>query len=358
MRKPSVKSLVGALLIALLISATQPIAAMIVIPVCVVPIFIAILYAWAGWIPAAVTAVGAVGVSAFQAEQLLGASAAWIVAAGALIVLVLPGLVGCVLLEKKVPFFKRMAISILTQTAAFLGCLCVVYLGFGIDLVDALVDLISAAVAWMSDEVLTAFLQNLAATGMLNEEAIELLSGGVVTGEQLTQIFEQAFDTMRYLYKQTMPAIVLNSGLLSGVLTTMIPGLICARRGDSPETDYVPISGWFMPSRAVSGLAVCMIASYALQWMEVSGAEAVTMVFGTVGGTMLVIQGIAAISRGLKQNGMKRGKRIAMIVAGLVFAYSFIEIAGAASALFGRKGAVSCWVRRKMEEKRKDDDEQ
>lgn len=357
MRKPSVKSLVWALLIALVISVTQPMTAAFIVPICAVPVLIAVLYAWAGWIPATVAAVGSLFMLGMQAGAF-GAQTGALLAAGGLVVLVVPALVSCILLERRTPFFRRMVISVLTQTAAILVCLCVVYLGFRIDLVDAMVDLLSATVSWMPEEALVMLLQNFAATGILNEEAIELLSGGFVSGEQLTEIFQQAFDTMRYLYKQTMPAMILNSGLLSGVLMTTIPGLICARRGDEPKVDYVPMSGWFLPSRAVSGIAVCMLTSFVLQLMKVSGAEAVTMVISTVSGTMLVMQGIAALSRGLRQNGMRRGGRIAMIVAGLAFAYTFVEIVGGMSALFGRKGAVSCWMRKRMEEKRKEDDEE
>lgn len=355
MRKPSAKSLIGALLIALLISISQPVTAALVLPFCLVPVLISVLYAWAGWIPAAAASGGTVAMLLFQGSAFGSSSGLALAAAGA-VILVLPACVACVTLKKNLPFFRRMMISVLTQTAALLACLCVVYLGYKIDLVDALVDLLGTTIRWMPDEALMMLLQNLSMSGMLNQEAIDLLSGGFVTGEQLTVIFSQAFDTMRYMYKQTMPAMVLNSGLLTGVLMTTVPGLICRKRGDNIE--YRPMCEWFLPSRAITGLTVCMITSYVLQWQKVSGAEAVTMVIGTVGGTMLVMQGVGSLSRSLRRNGMRRGGRIAMITAGLVFAYTFVEIVGAMSALFGSRGTFSGWMRKKMEEQRKEDDEE
>ena len=53
--------------------------------------------------------------------------------------------------------------------------------------------------------------------------------------------------------------------------------------------------------------------------------------------------------------------RIGLTTAAVLFAGSFMEMAGMASALFGRKGAVSTWMKNKMkeiEENRKDDDEE
>lgn len=358
LKKPTAKRLIGALAIALLISVTQPITAAFIVPVCVVPVLISILYAWAGWIPAAVASVGTVLSLTNLAVQMGLSEYAGLIALGCVCVLVLPAVVSCVLLEKRQPFFRRMAVSVFVQTAMLLGCVAVIYLGFKVDLVDAVIDLFSSAVLWMPEDAILMLVQNFAMTGMLNAESMEMIESGFLTGEQMAQLFAQAFDTMRYLYKLTMPAMLMSSSLLTGVLMTTGPGLICARRGDEPQVDYLPMSGWFMPSRMVGGLAVCLITGYALQWMEVSGAEAAAMTISTLCGTALTLQGIAALSRGLKQSGRKRGARIAMILAGLALASTFVQIAGAMSALFGRKGAISGWMRKRMEEKRKEDDEQ
>lgn len=356
MRKPSAKSLIFALLVALLISISQPLTAVWVVPLCLMPILISVLYAWAGWIPAAVASLGSVVSLTVIASQLGVTDMLGLFAAGCAVILVLPAAVSCWMLEKRQPFFRRMIVSAVVQTAALLGCTAVVYLGLKIDLVDKMIEVLRMGIDIMPAEARLTLLQNMAMQGLLTEESVEMMNTGFVTMFDLNQALDQALDTMHYMYKQAMPAVVLNSGLLSGVLMTTVPGLICARRGDEPQAEYIPMSGWFLPSSAVSGIAVCLISSYALGWMNVSGYEAVTIVFTMLGGTLLTLQGIAALSRGLKQAGRRRGSRIALITAALLFAGQFVQIAGAMSALFGRKGAISGWFRKRMEEKRKEDE--
>ena len=118
------------------------------------------------------------------------------------------------------------------------------------------------------------------------------------------------------------------------------------------------MTGWFLPPRVVPGVAVCMLTAFALQYMKVDGALAVTAVFTTLTSTLCVIQGIAAINRRFRETGAPPGVRAGLTVAGLLFAMNFLEIAGAMSALFGRNGAISTWMRKRMEENRKDDDEE
>ena len=87
---------------------------------------------------------------------------------------------------------------------------------------------------------------------------------------------------------------------------------------------------------------------------------AVMVVFSLLASYLCIIQGMAAITRRFREVGAGKGARIGLIGASLVFAPTFLQYAGIASALFGRKGVVSTWMRKKMEEiekDREDDDE-
>ena len=123
----------------------------------------------------------------------------------------------------------------------------------------------------------------------------------------------------------------------------------------------MPVHEWFLPSRAVGGLTVCMVTGLVLNLMNIEGAAGVMVVFGQITSTLCIIQGVAAISRLFKKSGAGRGARIGLTTAAVIFASQFMEMVGMASALFGSRGAVSTWMRNKMkemEENRKDDDDE
>jgi len=357
--RPSVKSVLLASLAALLVVMIQPSFFMVSMLICIAPIAIALLYAWAGWVPAGIAAVGTAASLTWFAS-LSGAVNPALACLGALIVLVAPGVVSIVLLEKRVGFFQRMVAAVLLQTAALLGCVAVIYLGLGVDLVDALTGMMRTTVEYLPSEAVMQFLEMYYYSGMLTEESIEELTKGVLLHADVMKIFDQVFELTNYQLKQVMPAMLINSGLISGVLMTAFPGMITRKRGFEPPVPYTPVHDWFLPSRAVGGLTVCMITAFVLNFMKIEGASGVLIVFSQIVSTLCIIQGIAAISRRFRDAGAGKGARLGLIIAALLFASQFLEIAGMFSALFGRKGAVSGWMRNKMkemEENRKDDDE-
>lgn len=363
MPRPSVKSVLLASLAALLVVMIQPSFFMVSMLICIAPIAIALLYAWAGWVPAGIAAVGTAASLTWFAS-LSGAVNPALACLGALIVLVAPGVVSIVLLEKRLDFFKRMIAAVLLQTAALLGCVAVIYLGLGVDLVDALTGMMRTSVEYLPSEIIMQFLEMYYYSGMLTEESIEELTKGVLLHADVMKIFDQVFELTNYQLKQVMPAMLINSGLISGVLTTALPSAVTRKRGFEPTVPHVPVHEWFLPARAVSGVAVCLLTGVVLNMMKVEGASGVTVVFSQLGSTLFIIQGVAALTRKFRQSGAGKGARIGLTTAAVLFAGQFLELVGMASALFGSHGAISTIIRRKMkeieesEENRKDDDDE
>ena len=360
MPKTSVKSILLATLVALLVVLIQPSFFMTSMLVCIAPIAIALLYAWGGWIPAGIASVGTIASLAWFAG-ISGAVSPLLAGLGAALVLVVPGIVSIVLLEKRMGFFQRMVVAVGVQTAALLGCVAVVYLGMGLDLVDLLTGMMRTSVEYMPQEMIESFLNMYYYSGMLTEESIEELTSGILLHADVMKIFDQVFELTNYQLKQLMPAMLINSGLISGVLMTALSGLITRKRGFVPEVPYAPVHEWFLPARAVGGLTVCMVTGLVLNLMEVDGASGVLLVFSQITSTLCIIQGIAAVSRMFRKSGSGKGARIGLTIAALLFASQFLEMVGMASALFGSRGAVSVWMKNKMkemEENRKDDDEE
>lgn len=359
MPKNSVGRVLLAVLAALFVVMIQPAIFMTSMLICIAPIAIALLYAWGGWIPAGVASVGTIA-SLVQFAGLAGVNQA-LAGLGAALVLVAPGIVSIVLMEKRMSFFKRMAIAVGVQTAALLGCVAFIYLGLGLDLVDLLTGMMRTSVEYMPEEMLRGMLSVYNQNGMLTAESVQELSGGIVLHADVMKVFDQVFELVNYQLKQIMPAMLINSGLISGVLMTAFPAMAARRRGYEPEVPYVPVHEWFLPSRAVGGMTVCMVVSLVLTGMEVEGAAGMMAVFSLIINTLCIIQGVAAILRLFKKSGAGKGARIGLTTAAVLFASQFMVMVGMASALFGRKGAVSTWMKNKMkeiEENRKDDDEE
>ena len=214
--KTSVGSVLLAVLAALFVVMIQPSLFMTAMLVCIAPIAIALLYAWAGWIPAGVASVGTIASLTWFAG--VGGINQMLAGLGAALVLVLPGVASIVLMEKRVGFFKRMAIAAGVQTAALLGCVAFIYLGMGLDLVDLLTGMMRASVEYMPQEIIEGMLNVYYAGGMLNEESVKELTSGILLRADVMKIFDQVFDLTNYQLKQVMPAMLLNSGLISGVL--------------------------------------------------------------------------------------------------------------------------------------------
>lgn len=356
MKNPPVKRIVLVSLLAIVLGALQPAAIPLNMALCAAPILISLMFAWSGWIPSAVMALATVASTALVAPLSYGVNGA-LAGLAAAVVLVLPAAAGIWMLEKRMPYFRRMAVQIAAQTAALLAFMMVIYLGYQLDLVDVITAWIMETVNYMPSEMLTAMIQNFAMSGMLTQESIEAVTSGIVTWADVQQVFTQALDTMNYQMKMSMPTMLLTSGLLTGLLTTHLPSAVMHRRGDEPQADHRPVHTWHLPSQAVIGVLVCSVAGIVLQLMEVSGSEGVTIVFTSLGSTLFMIQGVAALSRRFRANGMRPGPRRALIAAAFLMASNFLSMIGAMSAIFGRKGVVTEFKRRRMEERKEDDEE-
>lgn len=359
MKGHSVQSILLATLAAVVLAAIQPFVFMFSMMLCVAPVVLAVLYAWGGVLPAAVFSVGTVGsLAALGASG--GAVSPALAGLGALCALVAPGAAAVYLLEKRLPFFRRMLIAIGVQTAALLACAAVIYLGMKLDLVDMITGYLREMLMQQPEEVKLMFLEGCYRAGMLTEESIRELTTGIRLPSDIRDAIDQVMELSNYQLKQSLPGMLMGSGVLSGILMTYFPSLISVRRGAEPVVPHVPLYGWFMPTHLIGGVAVCLVSGVVLRLMGNQSAMAVMLVFSLLASYLCIIQGMAAITRRFREVGAGKGARIGLIGAALVFAPQFLEFAGIASALFGRKGAVSLWMRKRMEEmekNREDDDE-
>ncbi|MBR3505355.1 MAG: DUF2232 domain-containing protein [Clostridia bacterium] len=309
-----------------------------------------LLFAWAGLLPAAVFLCVSVG----SLAALLGVGAA---AIGALI-FGAPAVVVIALMRARAPFFTRMKAAAGAQLGAMLALILILYAALGRSLVDVAMDMFAAWADGLSPQMAQFLLQQFALTGMGTlmtvETAQQILTEGLSQAETLAML-HGIFDTTGQALRLGLPAMLLSSGLLTGMLATALPGYVCARRGG--DLDYAPLFKWRLPPRVTVGALVCLVTAGALYAAKADGAESVLNAVLNGGVTVYAAAGAAAISRRFRETGRSRGFRIALIAAGLWIAPRLVALIGVASALLGREGLITGYMKKKMKDQNKEDDD-
>lgn len=303
------------------------------------------LFAWAGLAPALVY----LGASLGSVATTWGAA----LAAAGLLLFALPSAAVIALMLRRAPYFTRLKAAAGAQLCSLLALVLILYAGLGRSLVDVLMEAMTAWADELPAPLVTMMLQQFALTGMLDTESAGMVLSGALTAEQslaaLHEIFQQTGEALRL----TLPAMLVSSGMITGVLATVIPGRICALRGD--DLEYVPVSGWHVSVQLTLGALVALVTALALNWTRVNGAESVMVAVRMGVAVIYTVAGVAALSRRFKELGRSTVFRVFMIGLPLLFVPTLVLVIGVCSALFGRQGHISGYLRKKAEERDKGD---
>lgn len=306
-----------------------------------------VLYAWAGAAPALVYLAASLG----SVWAMFGGETA----AACLMLFVVPAAVVMALMARRAPYFTRMKAAAGAQLAAMLALVFILYAGLGRSLIDVLMERLSAWADSLPAPLVTMLLQQFALNGLMDEESARLVfSGGLTAAEGLAAL-HRIFDVTGEALRLGLPAMLLTSGLITGLFATLLPGKICSRRGDALE--YVPVSGWYVPARVTAGVLVALGTALALHWTGVNGSESVLTAVLTAGQIIYAAAGAAALSRRFKETGRGMTFRVVLIGLALVFVSRLVTLIGVYSTLFGRRGLISGYIRKKMEDRDKGDDD-
>lgn len=193
-----------------------------------------------------------------------------------------------------------------------------------------------------------------AAKGYLSNSLLQELMNSP-SSDVYARCIDYVIYTMRYVTGYTLTGNLASMALGGGVVMTAWPRMIAVRKGVSPEMPFVSLRDWFMPT----DMAKFACIAYALTslllpfmpewWYATDNAikQCVRMA--------MMIQGVAATERQLRSNGVRRGLRGAMLFMLTATFGGVVALIGVGSALFGSHGAISGWLRRKMEENDDDD---
>ena len=309
-----------------------------------------LLFAWAGLMPAAVF----LGVAIGSLAALLGWSGA---AVGALI-FGAPSVAIIAMMRARAPFFTRVKAAIGVQLGAMLALVLILYAALGRTLVDVAMDLFNSWADGLSPQLAQLMLQQFAMTGMGTlmplETAQQILTEGLPQDETLAML-HGIFETTGQALRLGLPAMLLSSGLVTGLIAAALPGYVCARRGD--DLDYVPLYKWHVPPRVTAGVLVCLVTAGILLAAGVDGAESVLSAVLTGGLVIYAAAGAAALSRRFRATGLSAGVRVALIIAGLMIVTRLMSFIGIASVLFGRQGLITGYMKKKTKDQNKEDDD-
>lgn len=340
MRKNSWATVLSASIIALLTGAAQMFYVGF-FPVCVVgTVLTPLLFVWGGYVPAALYLAASLG----SVGWLYGPWAAGVLA----LVVGVPSAVVTVLFARRATFARRMKGAIGVQLGAMLALIVVLYMALQRDLISVLMDAAHTWVAGIPALLQQALVQQFALTGMVTGETAEMALAGTLSAAQALDVLDEIFETLGNALRLQLPGLLLSSGVLTGVLAVGLSDVVCAHRGD--DIGYIAFSDWHMPSQATAGALICLAASAVLVLFQVDGAESVYNALVIAGGTACAIIGAAALDRRLRANGRGRVFRIVLIGMGLLFAQGLLMLMGIYSALLGRQGLISGFIRRKAEE--------
>ncbi len=254
------------------------------------------------------------------------------------------------LMHRRTPYFRAMRIAAAAQLLALLLGVLYLYLRFHMGVADLLMSVLGEAKNVLPAEYQDALLQTFGYFGLLEEELARAAAAGTLSAAQRTEAFALLFDRLEYLFKLSLPSFLLTSSLLTGVLIVALPTRIHVSRGDEPVYPHVPLHEWFMPANTVVGLLAALVTSYVILWAGVSGADAAMSAISATVYMLFMIQGVAALDRLFRARGWGRMGRAVGLALMAVILFLPLRVIGALSMLFGRRGAVTLWLKKRQEE--------
>ena len=347
MKKVSVGRIILATVLALLAAAVSPILLMASLSFLAVPAVLVCLYAWAGTLPAAVYVLGSTAMFSLMGGNVF----MW----SCFLALFVPAAVALAAIRAHHSYIVCLRVSITAQIAGLLLGLLVAWLHVRADLVDVVMgylgDRLKEMPSAMMDQILILYGRN----GLLPSTGIDFSKQYLDAAERIEAI-DRYLSTAADGMKVMLPALLLSSGVASGVIHVAAPVWIWARRGDEKGIRRVPLSEWRMSRNAAIGLPAAVVAAYVLARVGVTGGDAALYAAWYLFLLLLELQALGAVSRRLKARGCGRGLRVVMLILLLTPLFSRAAyLIGAASLYFGSQGVISSYIRKKRKEHEEDE---
>ena len=339
----------GNAVLGLLIGALLPLVAVLqismLVPVLMLgSIFAVRLKARAGWLPVGVLVAAELSATA----MFVGIELVPILAAAA----VLPALYVIRGMDRKQPYFEQMNGAVAAHVAGLLAAMLIAYISFGGSMVARFVDVLRMEFAQMPDAALQPFADAInSALSLSGSIGLKLY-----TVEMYRTQLIGVLDLMQQTYAQYLPGTLLCGAMLSGVLTALWGNWTLARQGRATNESFVGMASWFLPARFTTGALVLWVAGLLLANSSYRAGAPAWNTIRQLAGAAFAVQALAALDRRMLSAGRSTRRRRVLVTLLAVLALllqgvgAMLGYIGAASALFGSRGAVRLWL-----EKHRDD---
>lgn len=343
--KPSTGKIVFSTVLAVIIGALYPLwlTVQLIFPTltpCFPVIFVVALYAAAGIAPA----IGFC--AAVLPSTLLGFGPALGVAA--LPVCLVPVVVSVLGIRARRPFFSQMSRSIAAGMIGTVLSIVIAALGFGTDMIGQLMAHVQGAFEEMMPALWSV------------QESLFASYGIELTYEEYATAYFDALRILEQYYELYLPGNLLTGAAMTSLIAVFWGNWLKARRGEITQESFVSLSGWYLPGNMTIGILLTLVVGLIVSKMNITGGNTAWIAVTTLAQFAFCVQGFAALDRRQKDTGASRKRRTFIAVMFLVLGlmtnngsvlslFFLLALAGAGSALFGRRGAVRLWMEKNKE---------
>jgi hypothetical protein len=332
--RPAKSRVILGLVIACLMAALSPYLTLLSTVVLIVPVLLAFLYAFSGIVP--VIAGSSLTLGAFA--LVFDFTGMWM----ALVAFIAPAALIVRNLRLRLPFFRQLAIAVISLMAGVVAALAIAYLALGTDIISALTPYLRAALESVEYPGVVDYLLASAYTipGAPAAYTPELLMTGFLAEAQRASYLDAFIGSMHASLALTLPGHLLRASALAGVLAVVWPGYLIEKKAPPAQGAFVPPGEWHAPYHLILGLLGTLGVSYILHWQNISGGDTAYMTMRALILLLFRVQAAASIERRLKAAGAKTWTRALIIVITQLIFGDIAVFYGAASAMFGSKGAI------------------
>lgn len=298
------------------------------------------LYAAAGFAP----------VITFGAAMLVSCAVGFgpLIGIAALPVIAVPVVVTVLGIRGKLPFFRQMSRAIVANILGTVLSVTLAAVVFGTDMIASLINEMQAIFEQMMPMLWEA-------QGSLFESA-----GIQITYDEFASMQFDALKVLQQYYETYLPGNLLTGAAITAVISVLWGNWLSARRGAATTDSFIGLCDWYLPSNMTFGMLMTLVVALVISRTAIAGAQTTWIAVSSLVEFAFVVQGFAAMDRRQKAAGASRKRRTGLIVlfcilgamtsgAAVLNIYFVMAIAGAGSALFGRRGAARMLIDKNKE---------
>ncbi len=312
-------------------------------------VIVALLGVWSGLVAALAASV----VHLVVAFEMGGAMLFLLV----LEAMLLPAWGVIVLISRRPLFFEGVKWSAIMSLGALFMLVVCAWLVVRGDLIDYFMKQMGAMVDALGQEIIGMALGAWGQAGLFGTSTGIDFSRALTSAEQAQLTSDIARMLTGYL-QLNFAGLLLTGGVTTGAVSYWLSARVLSRRGDEPTVDYRHVYEWRLSKSLIIGPSACALVCYIAYSLGLSGADAAFQAFMSLSLVLFAVQGLGAIDRRIHASGAPGGYRAFTLCFLVVVGAYLLRIVGVLSALFGKNGLITEYIKRRAGQNGKGDDDE